>query len=292
MLRLTTLGAVDLRDRLGHPVRDVLAQPKRVLLLAYLALESRRGPVPRDRILALFWPESDEARARNALSQALHHLRQSLGSGVIASHAPGALSIEAGALWCDATAFADALERGETELALDLYRGEFCPGLFGRDAAELDQWLDVQRRELWRRALGASRTLAETLATNGDKPGAARAARRALALHPDDEADLRALLLLLEDAGDRSGALQAHQEYTRRLSAELETEPAPETKKLGDAMRQRRDASDSLPPAPAPSAAPSIPAAPPAEPPTLRPRTRRLSIAVAAALLTVVAAVS
>src|SRR5882672_9467144 len=265
MLRLTTLGAVDLRDRLGHPVRDVLAQPKRVLLLAYLALESRRGPVPRDRILALFWPESDEARARNALSQALHHLRQSLGSGVIASHAPGALSIEAGALWCDATAFADALERGETELALDLYRGEFCPGLFGRDAAELDQWLDVQRRELW---------------------------RRALALHPDDEADLRALLLLLEDAGDRSGALQAHQEYTRRLSAELETEPAPETKKLGDAMRQRRDASDSLPPAPAPSAAPSIPAAPPAEPPTLRPRTRRLSIAVAAALLTVVAAVS
>ncbi len=137
MLRLTTLGAVDLRDRLGHPVRDVLAQPKRVALLAYLALESRRGPVPRDRVLALFWPESDEGKARNALSQALHHLRQSLGSEVIESHAPSALAIEGGALWCDATAFVDALERGETELALDLYRGEFCPALFGKGAPEL-----------------------------------------------------------------------------------------------------------------------------------------------------------
>lgn len=291
MLRLTTLGAVDLRDRLGHPVRDVLAQPKRVLLLAYLAVESRRGPVPRDRILALFWPESDEARARNALSQALHHLRQALGSEVIASHTPGALSIESGALWCDATAFADALERGDTELALDLYRGEFCPALFGRDAAELDQWLDAQRRELWSRALAAARKLAETLAAKGDQPGSARASRRALALQPEDEGDLRALLLLLEDAGDRAGALQAYQDYVRRLAAELETEPAPETRRLADAMRQRRDSADE----PAIDSPPSAPTPPPPASDTVTPPNRRrplLAVAAAAALVVAGAAVA
>src|ERR1700752_3107308 len=88
MLRLTTLGAIDLRDRRGHPVREILGQPKRLALLIYLAVECRRsgGPVARDQLLALFWPESDAAHARNTLSQALHQLRQTLRLEVIEMH--------------------------------------------------------------------------------------------------------------------------------------------------------------------------------------------------------------
>jgi DNA-binding SARP family transcriptional activator/TolB-like protein len=263
MLRLTTLGAIDLRDRLGHPVRDVLAQPKRVALLAYLAVESRRGPVARDSVLALFWPESDAAHARNALAQALHRLRQALGADVIESHGANALSVASEQLWCDATAFVDALERGEVELALDLYRGEFCPALFGRAAPELEQWLDTQRRDLRGRALAAARALAERRAASGDGPGTSRAARRALAMQPDDEGDVRALLTLLEGAGDRAGALLAYQEYAQRLAAQLETEPGPETRRLVDAMRRRRD---EVGPASSDQAA-AVADAPPAEPP-------------------------
>src|ERR1041384_385154 len=122
MLRLTTLGATDLRDRHGHPLRDVLSQPKRVALLVYLAVEGARGPVSRERLLGFFWPESDSTRARNALSQALHALRQSLGADVIASQGATNVEIPAGRLWCDANAFTEAIERGEIELALDLYR--------------------------------------------------------------------------------------------------------------------------------------------------------------------------
>ncbi|HKV73512.1 MAG TPA: BTAD domain-containing putative transcriptional regulator, partial [Gemmatimonadales bacterium] len=94
---------------------------------------------------------------------------------------------------------------------------------------------------------------------------AARAARRALALHPEDEAEFRALLLLLEEAGDRPGALQAYHDYARRLNTELETEPAAETRRLADAIRERRDAEAAAPPAAqAPSATPAATAAPPA----------------------------
>ncbi len=243
MLRLTTLGAIDLRDRLGHPVREVLAQPKRVALLVHLAVEGRRAPVSRDRLLALFWPESDEAHARNTLSQALHHLRQALGPGVIESQGVHLVGVSADELWCDATAFGDALERGDTELALDLYRGEFCSTLFVSGAAEVDQWLDEQRRLLRGRALAAARTLAEALAERGDREGAARAARRALAMRPDDEADVRALLALLERLGDAAGALTAYQEFARRQAAELELEPAAETTQLADAIRRRRERS-------------------------------------------------
>ena len=61
----------------------VLRQPKRLALLLYLTLASPRGLQRRDRLLALFWPEQEESRARNALSQALHVLRRGLGEEVL-----------------------------------------------------------------------------------------------------------------------------------------------------------------------------------------------------------------
>jgi len=243
MLRLTTLGALDLRDRLGRPVREVLAQPKRMALLIYLALEGRRGPVSRDQLLAMFWPESDDAKARNTLSQALHHLRQALGPKLLESQGANAILVHAGALWCDATVFLAALEQNDVELALDVYRGEFCPTLFVSGAPQAEEWLGARRRELRRQVLGAARALAEQKATAGDAAGAARAARRALAMQPDDESDVRAMLALLDRLGDAAGALSAYQEFARRMAAELELEPAPETAQLADAIRRRREQS-------------------------------------------------
>jgi len=258
MLRLTTLGAVDLRDSRGHSVRGLLMQPKRVALLAYLAVEGARAPVSRDRILALFWPESDEARARNALSQSLHHLRQALGPGVIESEGLHTIGVRHDRLWCDATAFADALDGGQCELALDMYRGDFCPALYVSGAPELEQWLDGQRRRLRDRAQDALLALARGAAERGDGPTASRAARRALAMQPDDEADVRTLLGVLERAGDVAGALQAYRELEQRLAHDLETRPAAETRQLIEGMRRRRDAAASG--APAPESVASAPA--------------------------------
>jgi DNA-binding SARP family transcriptional activator/TolB-like protein len=247
MLRLTTLGAMDLRDRHGHAVRDVLAQPKRVALLVFLAVEGQRGPVSRDRLLALFWPESDEARARNTLSQALHHLRQALGSDVIASHGANAVEVHGDRLWCDATTFTEALDRGDVELALDLYRGEFCPTLFVSGAPGAEEWVEDRRRQMRGLALAAARTRAEQLADKGEFDAAARAARRALALLPDEERDVRSLLALLDRCGDGAGALLAYKEYERRLTASLETEPAAETRQLVEAIRRRREGASRSP---------------------------------------------
>lgn len=260
MHRLTTLGAVDLRNARGHPVREVLAQPKRVALLAYLTIESRRGPVSRDKVLALFWPESDETRARNALSQSLHHVRQALGSEVIENHGAGALRVSA-ELWCDAVEFGAALERGDAAMALDLYRGEFCPSLFAPGAPEVEQWLDEQRASLRRRAAQAARAFALQLLDRGDAPAAIRMAQRALALKPDDEADVREMLSLLERAGDSAAALGAYRDYEQRLAVELETTPAAETKRLAEEIRQRRESAIATAPSSA-TALTSVPSVP------------------------------
>ena len=80
MLHLQTLGTFDVRREDG-PLTGLLAQPKRAALLAYLVLARPRGFHRRDTLVALFWPELDHGRARNALSQALTFLRRQLGDG-------------------------------------------------------------------------------------------------------------------------------------------------------------------------------------------------------------------
>ena len=124
MLRLRVLGAVDLRDSEGSELRTMLAQPKRVALLAYLALATPRDAHRRDKLLALFWPEHDAEHARNALSQALHFLRRALGPDALVSRGTEEVAIATSHVWCDALAFEEALDAGRVNDALDLYRGD------------------------------------------------------------------------------------------------------------------------------------------------------------------------
>lgn len=149
MIQLRILGGVELTDGNGEPVNVVAVQSKRFAILVYLALAVPRGWHRRDTLLALFWPELDQARARHALRQALHFLRKSLGDDIVRSR--GSEDVAAGTgVWCDAVAFED----GDPALhTLALYRGELLPGFFIRDAAaEWDQWMDERRNALRNRA--------------------------------------------------------------------------------------------------------------------------------------------
>src|SRR5438105_7448191 len=79
MIELRMLGTLDLKGADGRAVRSILAQPKRLALLAYLAVHP--AGARRDSVVALFWPELDTAHARGALRQSLRFLRRELGDG-------------------------------------------------------------------------------------------------------------------------------------------------------------------------------------------------------------------
>lgn len=149
MIQLRILGGVELTDANGESVDAVAVQSKRFALLVYLALARPRGWHRRDTLLALFWPDLNQTRARHALRQALHFLRKSLGDDVVQTR--GAEDVAIGpALWCDAAAFEDGAPSHAT---LALSRGELLPGFFVRDAApEWDQWIDERRHALRTRA--------------------------------------------------------------------------------------------------------------------------------------------
>src|SRR2546428_8452877 len=85
MIEFRMLGTLSLTDAAGREVRSLLAQPRRLALLAFLAAASPRGVHRRDSLLALFWPELDQQHARAALREALHVLRAALGGEALTS---------------------------------------------------------------------------------------------------------------------------------------------------------------------------------------------------------------
>ncbi|HEU5049073.1 MAG TPA: hypothetical protein VFU00_02050, partial [Gemmatimonadales bacterium] len=120
MLRLTTLGTLDLRGPAEANCAAVLAQPKRLGLLIYLAAASPRRFHRRDSLLALFWPDLDESHARAALRRTLHFLRSALGADALVGRGDDEVAAGDG-VWCDAAELDAALERGDLGRALELY---------------------------------------------------------------------------------------------------------------------------------------------------------------------------
>src|SRR5918998_5646920 len=74
--RIETLGGLVVAGGTA-PLTGAATQRKTLLLLAVLAASGAQG-IGRERLLGLFWTDSDTDRARNALKQALHILRRDL----------------------------------------------------------------------------------------------------------------------------------------------------------------------------------------------------------------------
>jgi DNA-binding SARP family transcriptional activator len=183
MIELRTLGELQLQRSNRRELCAILAQPKRLALLTYLAVSTRWQR--RDSVVALFWPDLDTDHARGALRQALRFLRRELGHGVLNSRSEEELGFQRGTLWCDAAAFERACDAGRLAEALELYRGDFLDGFFVSGAApEFDQWVTAKRARLKNLAVEAARTCAERCAAQGDAAAAIRWARWAFEVEP------------------------------------------------------------------------------------------------------------
>ncbi len=307
--RIVTLGLLDVRDASGESVASVVRHHKRLALLAYLALAGEGRTRSRDSVLSLFWAEADGEHARAALNQTVYAIRAVLGKDVFASRRSD-LGLEAERVVCDAVEFEAALERGDRVAALELYGGDFLPGLFVEGALDLMLWIDQERLRLRRAASAAALSLAEAgaggLAAQGD---VIRWARRGAELSFDMEEAVRRAMTLIAEVGDRAAAISAYEAFANRLAVEMDLAPAPGTRALAARLRGRTEPAPSRRAAPAPTTAsaaetvaerePSASAAPaaaaasvPASAPAAPPRRRRgWRVAAWAAAVVVVVAI-
>jgi serine/threonine-protein kinase len=242
MIEFRLLGTLHLTDAEGREVESLLTRSRRLALLAYLAAATPRGLHRRDTLLTLFWPELDQEHARAALRQALHVLRDALGDDVVVTRGDEEVGIARDALWCDVAAFDDAVAAGYSREALELYRGNLLEGFFIPDAGDFERWLETERARLVQAAVRSARGLLEQGEAAGDVTAAVEWAQRAAQLVPHDEEVQRQLITLLDRLGDRAGAVETYEEFAKRVAADLETEPAAETKALLAAVRARQTA--------------------------------------------------
>jgi serine/threonine-protein kinase len=240
MIEFRTLGTLDLRHADGRELHSLLAQPKRIALLAYLCLAIPRGFHRRDTLLELFWPDSDQAHARTSLRNALHVLRRTLGEAAILSRGDEEVAINFDSIWCDSVAFEIEITANKAIDALEIYRGDLLPGFFIDEAPHFEKWLDGERNRLRSVSAGAARVVAETREAEHNLTDAVRWARRAVELADSDERAVRRLVELLARAGDHAGALHVYDSFAAQVAAELGAEPSEETRALAESLRSRR----------------------------------------------------
>lgn len=234
---LRTFGGLDLRDAGGEPTEALLAHSKGVALLVYLAVEAPEEGIGRSRATALLWPDREEARARNALSITLTRIRQATDPPLIEGKGGSQLRLARDRLEADVWAFREALERGDAERALSLYRGDFLASFQVTDAPSFERWVD-QRRERFRdRAHEAALTEGRRARETGDGDVATAAFERALELRPFRQEAAVELVRALAERGRPAEALRRYEAFCERREAELDLPPSEELEALVERIR-------------------------------------------------------
>lgn len=189
----------------------------------------------RDLVAALIWPESDDARARRSLRQAVYLLRRELGEGAVVGTQE--LSLNRRVVDTDVGRFMRAVQEKKFEEAAGLYGGPFLDGFHLSRAPEFGRWLDEQRMRFGRDYRLVLETLAERAESAGEVAEAVRLWRLRVVEEPLSSAAVLRLMQALAAAGDRPAAVKAAQVHAALVRAELECEPDPQVTELGRALR-------------------------------------------------------
>lgn len=226
MIRFQTLGSIDLHREDGERLDQLLDQPKRLALLAYMAARQPSGPVRREQLLSLLWPDSSPTSARQALSTTLSRLRDTIGDDVLAGRGEETIALSAEGLRTDVTEFQRALGEDRFRTAVDLYGGPFMQGFRPPDVRPFEEWVARRRDEYARRAYRAAMKAAEEAREAEEWRAAETCLRKARDIEPLREEATRELLELLSRRGDRASALEVYDRFRKRLDEDVGLSPS------------------------------------------------------------------
>ncbi len=181
---LATLGSFEWQIR-GQRIPNPATQKARALL-TYLTLH-RRSDVARERLVEIFWPDSEPERARDSLNTALHSIRRALGTAGLDPNtfifANRSVIRWKADVDLDVERLERALQQEDSDAVRDVlthYRGDFLEG-------DYDDWTVAERERI---AEHYERLLAQAVRSTGE-PGVAK---KLLARNPYDETAYSALV--------------------------------------------------------------------------------------------------
>jgi DNA-binding SARP family transcriptional activator len=205
------------------------------------------GPLRRDAISVVFWPNSPPQKVRNSFSTAIRHIRDALGDkdAVMVEKVEG----QQGLYWIKEDRWFDIDEFGALigmarhlppgqqaaslwERAANLYQGDFLP------EAERE-WCVSVRARLWEMYLDSLIQVGQYHEVRQDFDQAIRWYRQALDEEDRREDVHRGLIRCYLGAGRRHEALSQYRRCEKRLW-EARLEPSPETKALYEQIVGKR----------------------------------------------------
>jgi DNA-binding SARP family transcriptional activator len=277
-LNLALLGTPNVRHA-EHILR--FRTRKELALLIYLVVEG--GLHSREKITALFWPESDEPQGRATLRRTLADLRTTLEDTTKPAHLiverdvlgfnsksdfdldlqlleSAYASVRRSSTAQESTSNAPHSLLNQLRHAASGYRGRFLEGFSLSDAPDFDDWVGLQR-EVWHQRISVVLDqLSRLQMDEGEISGAIEVANRWIALDPLNEFAHRRLIELHLAAGHRNGALRAYEILRLRLLEELHARPSAETEALVASIRSGAQANQaaSVKPRPATITEPSM----------------------------------
>jgi DNA-binding SARP family transcriptional activator/predicted ATPase len=267
----------------GQPVTGFKSNKERALL-AYLAVEADR-PHRREVLAGLLWPEWPDRDALSNLRYALSNLRRVIGDRARAGARarPAARGADPPFLFItrdtlqfntasdhslDVAAFTNLTGRGRfasdadlsgLEEAVALYRGSFLEGFSVGDSPTFEEWALLTREQIARQMSSALHRLAAAYEERGEYEKAQSHAWRQVELEPWDETAHQQLMRTLALSGQRGPALAQYETCRRLLAEELDVEPAQETTRLYEQIRD----GELRVPVPLPAGPPAFIAEPP-----------------------------
>lgn len=244
-LEFRFLGGFDARLN-GRPIAG-FAYSKMRALLAYLAVE-RAQDHSREVLASLLWSSCDPATARGNLRRTLFDLRRALelpsGKAIFSSGKHSLRFIPNASIdTIDFTGQAPPPSGDRVPAKLDeeriiaLYRGEFLAGLSLPDSPDFEDWLQIQREAMHRRALALLEQLSNCHEQMGNYGKALQFALRHAELEPWDEDAHRRVMRFYVLNGQSSAAIAQYEICCRLLKKELGALPGEETRQLAERIR-------------------------------------------------------
>jgi predicted ATPase/DNA-binding SARP family transcriptional activator len=240
VLRLRTFGGLGLTGESG-PLGGAALQPRRLAVLAALAISGPQG-LSRDKLLGLLWPETTDARGRQALSQALYALRRDTNTDDLVLGGEQ-LRLNPAVISSDVADLEAALAAGDHERIATLYEGPFLDGVYLSDGDAFERWAEGQRLRFAQLAERALERLAVVADTAGDRDAAVRWWRRLATLDPLKTRAAVRLISALAASGKRSEALRHADQYAKLVREELGAEPSRDVTALAERLRNEAPSS-------------------------------------------------